>query len=79
MEVKIFWHAKILYRDLHTRRMVVTSQLNVKEGTLIPYREMDLTVVYFDQLLGAVRTLKLVELLSFSRFQPILFILNLFQ
>ena len=33
-------------------------------------------VVYFDQLSGAVRTQKLVELLFFSRFQPFLFILN---
>ena len=35
-------------------------------------------VVYFDQLLGAVRTQKLVELIFFSGFQGFLFISNLF-
>ena len=37
-------------------------------------------IVYFDQLLGAARTRKLVEILLFSRFQPFfLFISKLFQ
>ena len=36
-------------------------------------------VVYFDQLLGAARTQKLVKILFFRRFQPFLFISNLFQ
>ena len=35
--------------------------------------------VYFEQLLGAARTQKLVELLFFSGFQAFLFILNFFQ
>ena len=38
-----------------------------------------LDVVYFDQLLGAARTWKLVEQLFFSRFQNFLFIFYLFQ
>ena len=38
-----------------------------------------MVVVYFDQLSGAERTRKLVEILFFSRFQPFWFILNLFQ
>ena len=38
-----------------------------------------LYVVYFDLLSGAALTRKLVELLFFSRFQPFLFISNLFQ
>ena len=48
-----------------------------------------MTVVYFDQLWGAARTQKLVKtsvsavfqpfLFFFSRFQPFLLILNLFQ
>ena len=37
---------------------------------------MILCVVYFDQLLGAERTQKLVKLLFFSGFQPFLFILK---
>ena len=37
------------------------------------------TVVYFDQLLGAARTQKLVETLLFTRFQLFLLIFNLFQ
>ena len=36
-----------------------------------------MAVVYFDQLSGAAR--KLVETLFFSRFQPFLLILKLFQ
>ena len=36
-------------------------------------------VGYFEQLLGAARTQKLVELLFFSGFQAFLFILNFFQ
>ena len=36
-------------------------------------------VVYFEQLLGAVHTQKLVKLLFFSCFQPFLLIFNLFQ
>ena len=42
-------------------------------------RSYFLYVVYFSQLLGAARTQKLVKLLFFSRFQPFLFISNLFQ
>ena len=37
------------------------------------------SLVYFNQLKGAACTWKLVETLIFSRFQPFLFILNLFQ
>ena len=45
-----------------------------------PWREIRrLIVVYFDQLSGAARTRKPVKLLFFSRFQPFLFVLNLFQ
>ena len=36
-----------------------------------------MSVVYFDQLLGAAHTQKLVELLFISHFQPFLFILTL--
>ena len=35
--------------------------------------------VYFDKILGAGRTQKLVKLLFFSRIQPFLFNLNLFH
>ena len=35
--------------------------------------------VYFHQLPGAARNQKLVEQIFYSRFQPFLFILNLFQ
>ena len=37
------------------------------------------TVVYFDQLLGAVRTQKLVETFFSAVFQPFLLISKLFQ
>ena len=45
----------------------------------LPQPYVTLDVVYFNQLLGAARTQMLVELLFFSRFQPFLFISNLFQ
>ena len=42
-------------------------------------RILDVFVVYFDQLLGAALIPKLVEILFSSRFQPFLFISNIFQ
>ena len=50
-----------------------------KQTIILFVRASQIYVVYFDQLLGAARTLKLVEILYFSRFQPFLFISNIFS
>ena len=53
--------------------------LNLKRVPSNTFTALQVSVVYFDQLLSAARTQKLVELLFFSCFQPYLFISNLFQ
>ena len=56
-----------------------TLALNKIETKIFSHYAENSSVVYFDQLLGAVGTQKLVEILFFRRFQPFFFFLNIIQ
>ena len=78
------WLAESSMLRKHFRSVWSTGFVNLEQvPNLLPVAVHELPdiqfVVYFEQILGAVRTQKLVEILFFSRFQPFLFFLNIVQ
>ena len=70
------WFLPLVPLAIMTRcslQALVILGIDPNRKTIQPY------VVYFDELLGALCTQMRVELLFFSRFEPFLFISNLFQ
>ena len=77
----VSWHTiKVdIGRHFESRRDVCDIIISIFDVKRRHYPNYKLTVVYFNQLSGAVRTRKLVKLLFFSHFQVFLFIFIFFS